>query len=85
MAKERHATLYREYRPKAFAEVRGQEQVTTTLEKAIENGKIAHAYLFAGSRGTGKTSVARILARENARPSSIVRRLRPRAKSFLST
>jgi DNA polymerase-3 subunit gamma/tau len=64
MAKEaRHATLYREYRPQSFAEVRGQEQVTDTLEKAIKNGKIAHAYLFAGSRGTGKTSVARILAK----------------------
>ena len=63
MAKERHATLYREYRPQSFSEVRGQEQVTETLEKAIKNNKIAHAYLFAGSRGTGKTSVARILAK----------------------
>jgi DNA polymerase-3 subunit gamma/tau len=63
MAKERHATLYREYRPQTFDEVRGQEQVTGTLEKAIKNNKIAHAYLFAGSRGTGKTSVARILAK----------------------
>lgn len=62
MKEERHATLYRQYRPHAFDEVRGQEQVTDTLEKAIKNGKVAHAYLFAGSRGTGKTSVARILA-----------------------
>ncbi|HTR19140.1 MAG TPA: DNA polymerase III subunit gamma/tau [Candidatus Paceibacterota bacterium] len=64
MAKEaRHATLYREYRPQSFAEVRGQPQVTDTLEESIKNGKVAHAYLFAGSRGTGKTSVARILAK----------------------
>ncbi|HEY4488682.1 MAG TPA: DNA polymerase III subunit gamma/tau, partial [Candidatus Paceibacterota bacterium] len=58
-----HTTLYRQYRPKDFDEVRGQEQVTGVLEKAIKNKKIAHAYLFCGSRGTGKTSVARIVAR----------------------
>jgi DNA polymerase-3 subunit gamma/tau len=57
-----HTTLYRQYRPKDFAEVRGQEQVTDVLQKAIKNGKTAHAYLFSGGRGTGKTSVARILA-----------------------
>ncbi|MBI2610317.1 DNA polymerase III subunit gamma/tau [Candidatus Kaiserbacteria bacterium] len=59
-----YATLYRKYRPQSFTEVRGQPQVTETLEKAIKNKKIAHAYLFSGSRGTGKTSVARILAKE---------------------
>jgi DNA polymerase-3 subunit gamma/tau len=65
MAKEiRNQTLYRAYRPQGFDEVRGQEQVTETLEKSIKNNKIAHAYLFAGGRGTGKTSVARILAKE---------------------
>lgn len=65
MKKEtRHATLYRAYRPQNFGEVRGQGHVTDVLEKAIKNKKTAHAYLFAGSRGTGKTSVARILARE---------------------
>lgn len=64
MAQEtRHATLYRQYRPGDFDEVRGQEQVTSVLQKAIKNKKVAHAYLFAGGRGTGKTSVARILAR----------------------
>lgn len=60
----RHQTLYRQYRPSGFDEVRGQEQVTAVLEKAIKNNKVAHAYLFCGTRGTGKTSVARILARE---------------------
>lgn len=65
MKKEsKHTTLYRAYRPSSFKEVRGQEHVVGVLEKAIKNKKIAHAYLFAGSRGTGKTSVARILAHE---------------------
>jgi len=65
MKKEgRHATLYRAYRPATFAEVKGQPQVTDTLQKSIKNKKVAHAYLFSGGRGTGKTSVARILARE---------------------
>ncbi len=64
MSWTRHQTLYRAYRPSKFSEVRGQEQVTDVLKAAIKNKKIAHAYLFAGSRGTGKTSVARILARE---------------------
>jgi DNA polymerase-3 subunit gamma/tau len=64
MAKEgRHETLYRAYRPSDWDEVRGQPQVTDTLQKAIKNKKVAHAYLFTGGRGTGKTSVARILAR----------------------
>jgi DNA polymerase-3 subunit gamma/tau len=54
--------LYRKYRPSRFAEVVGQEQVVKVLEGALKIGNIAHAYLFAGSRGTGKTSVARILA-----------------------
>ena len=56
-------SLYRKYRPSNFAEVRGQEAVVTVLEAAIKNKKVAHAYLFAGGRGTGKTSMARILAR----------------------
>lgn len=56
--------LYRKYRPQSFAEVLGQEHVVHALEGAIKLGRIPHAYLFAGSRGTGKTSVARILARE---------------------
>lgn len=55
--------LYTKYRPKTFGEVIGQEQVVKTLEGAIKAGNIAHAYLFCGSRGTGKTSIARIFAR----------------------
>lgn len=55
-------SLYRAYRPSTFAQVRGQEHVVSVLESAVKNEKIAHAYLFAGGRGTGKTSMARILA-----------------------
>ena len=55
--------LYRAYRPSSFAEVRGQEHVTEVLKAAVAQGKVAHAYLFAGGRGTGKTSMARILAK----------------------
>src|SRR5579872_3529144 len=54
--------LYREYRPNKFAEVRGQEEVVSVLKASVEKDEIAHAYLFAGGRGTGKTSMARILA-----------------------
>lgn len=64
MKETHHATLYRAYRPKSFSEVRGQSHIVDTLKAAIKNKKIAHAYLFAGTRGTGKTSTARILARE---------------------
>ena len=56
--------LYRKYRPKTLAEVVGQEQVTKTLANSLAQGKISHAYLFIGPRGTGKTSVARIFAHE---------------------
>ena len=56
--------LYRKYRPQKFSEVLGQKHVTDTLEKSIQLGNISHAYLFSGTRGTGKTSVARILAQE---------------------
>ena len=55
--------LYRKYRPQTFEEVVGQEAVVRTLSNAIESGKIRQAYLFAGPRGTGKTSLARILAK----------------------
>ena len=56
--------LYRKYRPANFKEVLGQDHIVKVLESSIKNGNIAHAYIFAGSRGTGKTSVARILAKE---------------------
>ena len=56
-------SLYRKYRPLSFADVVGQEHVVTTLEQAAAQEKLSHAYLFAGGRGTGKTSVARILAK----------------------
>lgn len=60
----RHSlSLYRKYRPDVFDDVRGQEHITSVLRAAVEGEKIAHAYLFAGGRGTGKTSTARILAR----------------------
>jgi DNA polymerase-3 subunit gamma/tau len=55
--------LYRKYRPSIFADVIGQEHVTTPLGNALESGKIHHAYLFSGPRGCGKTSSARIMAR----------------------
>jgi len=55
--------LYRRWRPQTYADVRGQEHVTRTLRNALSSGRIGHAYLFAGPRGTGKTSVARILAK----------------------
>lgn len=60
---EAFTALYRKYRPGDFASVRGQEGVVKVLEAAIKQKKVAHAYLFAGSRGTGKTSMARIFAK----------------------
>ncbi len=56
-------SLYRQYRPQTFDDVVGQEHIVTTLRQAAEAGKLAHAYLLAGTRGTGKTSTARILAK----------------------
>jgi DNA polymerase III subunit gamma/tau len=58
-----YKALYRKYRPQRFSDVVGQGHVTETLASEVESGRIAHAYLFAGPRGTGKTSTARILAK----------------------
>lgn len=55
--------LYRKYRPQAFSEVIGQTHVVTTLKNQVKTGQVSHAYLFTGSRGVGKTSLARILAK----------------------
>ena len=58
-----YKVLYRQYRPTSFGEVVGQEYIVKTLQNSIKNGKIAHSYLFAGPRGTGKTSIAKIFAK----------------------
>ncbi len=58
-----HQALYRKWRPRTFDEVHGQEHITSILKYEVANGKFSHAYLFCGSRGTGKTSCAKILAK----------------------
>ncbi|NRT74389.1 DNA polymerase III subunit gamma/tau [Clostridium beijerinckii] len=58
-----YTALYREWRPKNFEDVVGQEHITTTLKNEILNDRIAHAYLFCGTRGTGKTSTAKVMAK----------------------
>ncbi len=58
-----YRAFYRKYRPSTFTDVVGQEHITKTLENAVKTGKTSHAYLFTGSRGTGKTSCAKILAK----------------------
>lgn len=57
-----HLSLYRKYRPRVFSDVVGQEHITDILEKEVESSRIHHAYIFTGSRGTGKTTCAKILA-----------------------
>src|SRR5947209_19520102 len=56
-------TLYRKWRSRSFDDLYGQEHVVRTLRNAVRQGRVAHAYLFTGPRGTGKTSTARILAK----------------------
>ena len=58
-----YTALYRKFRPGGFEEVKGQDAIVTTLKNQIQADRIGHAYLFCGTRGTGKTSVAKILAR----------------------
>jgi DNA polymerase-3 subunit gamma/tau len=58
-----HQSLYRKYRPQSFGDIVGQDHITRTLRNAVEEGSVAHAYLFCGPRGTGKTTTARILAK----------------------
>ncbi|MDR3687086.1 MAG: DNA polymerase III subunit gamma/tau, partial [Coriobacteriia bacterium] len=58
-----HQSLYRKYRPQTFGDVVGQEHIERTLKNAVADGTVAHAYLFTGPRGTGKTTTARILAK----------------------
>ena len=58
-----YTALYREWRPSTFYDVVGQEHITTTLKNQILNNRIAHAYLFCGTRGTGKTSTAKVFAK----------------------
>ncbi|HZI40034.1 MAG TPA: AAA family ATPase, partial [Acidimicrobiia bacterium] len=56
-------SLYRKHRPQTFGELVGQEAVSTALRNAVREGRVGHAYLFSGPRGTGKTTTARLLAK----------------------
>src|SRR5450759_5990092 len=58
-----YQALYRKYRPQRFGELVGQDHVTVALRNAVRDGRVGHAYLFSGPRGTGKTTTARILAK----------------------
>ena len=58
-----YQALYRKWRPKVFSDVIGQEHITETLKKQVAEGRTSHAYLFTGTRGTGKTTCAKILAK----------------------
>ncbi len=62
--KEGNIALYRKYRPENWGEVIGQDHIVKAIGGALEAGKVAHAYLLCGPRGTGKTTIARIIARE---------------------
>ncbi len=66
-----HQALYRKWRPKAFSDVCGQEHITSVLSWQVDNHKLSHAYLFCGSRGTGKTTCAKILAKAANCPNTV--------------
>ena len=74
MADQHYLALYRKYRPRTFEDVRGREVIVRTLKNQIVSGRIAHSYLFCGTRGTGKTTIAKIFAKavncENPRDGS---------------
>ena len=63
MADQHYLALYRKYRPRTFEDVRGREVIVRTLKNQIVSGRIAHSYLFCGTRGTGKTTIAKIFAK----------------------
>ena len=63
MADQHYLALYRKYRPRTFEDVRGREVIVRTLKNQINSGRIAHSYLFCGTRGTGKTTIAKIFAK----------------------
>jgi DNA polymerase-3 subunit gamma/tau len=63
MAKDPYLVLARKWRPQRFEDVVGQEHITRTIQNSISSGRIGHAYLFIGSRGIGKTTTARVLAK----------------------
>lgn len=65
-----YKALYRAYRPKTFEEVVGQKHIVSVLKNQVITGQISHAYLFTGSRGTGKTSIAKIFARSISCPNT---------------